>query len=96
MDYVARQAPLPLGFSRQEYWSGLPCRPPGDLPNQGIEPKSPALQSDFLPLNHQGSIYVCVCVCVCVCVHIYMYTYTCVCVYIHIVRYLSVQMFSHF
>ena len=37
---VARQAPLSMGFSRQEYWSGLPCLPPGDLPNPGIEPAS--------------------------------------------------------
>ena len=37
---VARQAPLSLGFSRQEYWSGLPCPPPGDLPDPGIEPGS--------------------------------------------------------
>ena len=36
----------PWGFSRQEYWSGLPCSPPGDLPNPGIEPRSPALQGD--------------------------------------------------
>ena len=41
---AARQAPLSMGFSRQEYWSGLPCPPPGDLPNPGIEPRSPALQ----------------------------------------------------
>ena len=34
---IARQAPLSMGFSRQEYWSGLPCLPPGDLPNPGIE-----------------------------------------------------------
>ena len=38
---VARQAPLPMGFSRQEYWSGLPWPPSGDLPNPGIEPASP-------------------------------------------------------
>ena len=37
---VAHQAPLPMGFSRQEYWSGFPCRPPGDLPDPGIEPAS--------------------------------------------------------
>ena len=37
---VARQAPLSMGFSRQEYWSGLPCPPPGDLPNPGTEPSS--------------------------------------------------------
>ena len=38
---VARQASLALGFSRQEYWSGLPCPPPGDLPDSGIKPISP-------------------------------------------------------
>ena len=38
----------PWGFSRQEYWSGLPCHPPGDLPNQGIEPRSPVLPVDSL------------------------------------------------
>ena len=37
---VAHQAPMSMGFSRQEYWSGLPCPPPGDLPNPGIEPAS--------------------------------------------------------
>ena len=40
---VAHQAPLSMGFSRQEHWSGFPCPPPGDLPNPGIEPASPAL-----------------------------------------------------
>ena len=52
---AARQAPLSMGFSRQEYWSGLPCRPPGDLPNPGTKPRSRALQADSLLLNHQGS-----------------------------------------
>ena len=55
---VASQALLATGFSRQEYWSGLLCPPPGDLPNPGMEPPSPvspALQADALPLNHQGS-----------------------------------------
>ena len=42
---VAGQAPLSMGFS-QEYWSGLPFPPPGDLPNPGIDPASPALQAD--------------------------------------------------
>ena len=46
---LACQAPLPMGFSRQEYWSGLPFPSPGDLPYPGIEPKSPALQADNLP-----------------------------------------------
>ena len=45
---VARQAPLSMGFSRQEYWSGLPCLPPGDFPDPGIEPRSSALQADSL------------------------------------------------
>ena len=40
---VAHPAPLPMGFSRQEYWSGLPFPSPGDLPDPGIEPRSPAL-----------------------------------------------------
>ena len=44
-----------MGFSRQEYWRGLPCPPPGVLPDPGIKPRSPALQADYLPLNHQGS-----------------------------------------
>ena len=43
---VAHQAPLSMGFSRQEYWSGLPCPPPGDLSDPGIEPSSLALQAD--------------------------------------------------
>ena len=45
---VAHQAPLSMGFSRQEYWSKLPCPPLGDLPNPGIEPRSPTLQADSL------------------------------------------------
>ena len=45
---VACQAPLSMGFSRQEYWSGLPFLSPGDLPDPGIEPGSPALQADDL------------------------------------------------
>ena len=51
---VACQAPLSMGFSRQEYWSGLPFPPPADLSNPGIKPESPALQ-DSLLLNHWGS-----------------------------------------
>ena len=44
----------PWGFSRQEYWGGLPCPPPGDLPNPGIKPRSPALQVDSLPIERPG------------------------------------------
>ena len=55
---VARQASLSMGFSRQEYWSGLPFPSPGDLPDSGMEPTSPmspALQSNSLPLSHLGN-----------------------------------------
>ena len=52
---VAHQAPLSMGFSRQEYWSGLPFPSPGDLPNPGIEPGSPALQADALSSEPPGS-----------------------------------------
>ena len=48
---VVCQAPLSMGFSRQEYWSGLPFPSPGDLPNPGIEARSPALQADDLPTD---------------------------------------------
>ena len=70
-----------MEFSRQEYWSGLPFPSTGDLPEPGIEPRSPALQADALPSEppEKGTIilrlvqtsyleFVCVCVCVCVCV----------------------------
>ena len=46
---VAHQAPPSVGFSRQEYWSGLPFPSAGDLPDPGIEPASPTLQADSLP-----------------------------------------------
>ena len=55
---VVHQAPLSVGFSRQEHWSGLPRPPPGDLPDQGMEHMSPALQVDFSPLSHWGSPHV--------------------------------------
>ena len=59
---VALQAPLSMGFSRQGYWSGLPCPPPGDLPDPGtksVSAVSPELQADSLPLSHRGSHSVC-------------------------------------
>ena len=58
---IAHQAPLSMGFSQKEYWSGLPCPPPGDHPNPGIQPTSPAspaLQMNSLPLSHWGSHYI--------------------------------------
>ena len=51
---VAYQVPLSMGFSRQEYWSGLPYPSPEDLPNPGIEPGSPSLQADALPPGPPG------------------------------------------
>ena len=54
---IAHQVPLSVDFPRQEYWSGLPCLPPWDLPNLGIKPKSPAsaaLQVDSLPTKPPG------------------------------------------
>ena len=51
---VAYQAPWSVGFSRQEYWSGLPFPFPGDLPNPGIEPRSPPLQTDTFPSEPLG------------------------------------------
>ena len=51
---VARQASLSMGFSRQEYWNGLPLPSPGDLSNPGIEPGSPALQADSLLTELRG------------------------------------------
>ena len=55
---VARQVPVSLEFSRQHYWSRLPCPPPGDLPDSVIEltsPEAPALQVDSSLRSHQGS-----------------------------------------
>ena len=51
---VVHQAPPSMGFSRQEYWSGLPFPSPGDFPDPGIEPRSPALQADALPCEPPG------------------------------------------
>ena len=52
---VARQTPLSMEFSRQEYWSGLPFPSPGDFLDLRIEPPSPASQADSLPVSQQGS-----------------------------------------
>ena len=51
---IACQAPLSMGFSRQEYWSGLPFSSSGDLPNSEVKPGSPALQTDGLPSELLG------------------------------------------
>ena len=54
---VAYQGPPSMGFSRQEYWSGLPLLSPGDLLNPEIEPRSPALQTDALPSEPPGKSF---------------------------------------
>ena len=51
---VVCQVPLSMGFPRQEYWSGLPFPPPGNLPNLGIEPASPALAGGFFTTEQSG------------------------------------------
>ena len=51
---VAHQDPLSMGFSRQQYWNGLPCPPPGDLPHPGTETMSPALAGGFFTLEPHG------------------------------------------
>ena len=55
---VAQHAPWSMGFPRQEYWSGLPFPSPGDLPDPGIEPGSPALQADSLPSELPVYMYI--------------------------------------
>ena len=55
--FAAHQAPLSLGFSSQEYWSGLPFPSSGDLPNPGTEPRSPTLQADALTSEPPGKPY---------------------------------------
>ena len=54
---VAHHAPLSMGFFRQEYWGGLPFPPPGDLPDQGIKPASPALAGKFFTTEPPGKLY---------------------------------------
>ena len=62
---VALQAPLSMGFPRQEYWSGLPFPSPGGLPDPRIKPTSSALAGGFFTTKSLGKpIYMCVCVCV--------------------------------
>ena len=69
---IAHQTPLFLGFSSQEYWSGLPCPPPGDLPDPGIKPTSlmsPALAGGFFTARRRVCIYVPKPVCANVCAY---------------------------
>ena len=71
---ITFQTPLSMGFPKQEqeYWSWLPFSPPGDLPDPGIEPGSPSLQADFLPLASPAKP----CINIYIYIHIYIYTHT--------------------
>ena len=72
---IARQAPLSMGFSRQEGWSGLLSPPPETLPNPVMEPTSLALLMDSLPTEPPGKP-MCVCMCACVCyTHLILFQY---------------------
>ena len=76
---VAHQAPLSLGLPRQEYWSGLPFPSPGDLPNSGIEPTSPALAGRSFtaePAGKPGQVYACL-VYICICTPLKMLARLC-------------------
>ena len=73
---VAHQALLSMGFSRQEYWSGLPCPPPGDLPNPGIEPTSLTLVGGFFITSTTREAPICIHI------HTHIHIHVCVCVYI--------------
>ena len=67
---VASKVPPSMGFSRQEYWSGLPFPSPGDLPNSGIEPGFPALQADALTSEPEISHVLHMCTHVYMCTHV--------------------------
>ena len=85
---VARQAPLSMGFSSQDYWDGFPFPSPGNLPDSGIKPRSPALQADSLPLSHLASpykyiytnTYLRIRIFVYLCIYIYIFTNAYLCI----------------
>ena len=82
---VAGQAPQSMGFSRQEYWNGLPCHLPGDLPDLGIRLASlmsPALAGRFFTTESPEEIYIYIYIHTHI--HIYIHLYMYVCMYIHI------------
>ena len=88
---VALQASLSMGLARQEYRSGIPYPPPGDLPDPGIKPSvSPASQADSLLVSHGGSLCVSMCMCMCVYTYIsnvYIYVY----IYVFVIIVLSLN-----
>ena len=100
---VAHQAPLSMGFSRQEHWSGLPFPPAGDLSNPGIEPRSPPLLADSLSSEPPGKPYTHIHTHIHIWIYVYLaciclpgisvaniYAYLCVCIYIYVYIYICV------
>ena len=86
---VAHQALLSMGLPKQEYWSGLPFYPPGDLPNPGIAPSSFASAGRFFTTEPPGSPYVCLCryIYTHIYAYIYIHTYTHTHTHIHTMGY---------
>ena len=88
---VAFQAPLPMQFSRQEYWSWLPFLPPGDLPDPRIKLRSltsPTLVGGFFTTSHSWDA-------ICVCIYIYIYTHTQIYMYVYNVWFKSFKMYCN-
>ena len=89
---AAYQAPPSMGFSRQEYWSGLPFPSPGDLPDPGIKSRSPIFQADALTSEPPGKPYIYnVCIYVCICIYIFIYTYVFIYPYVFIYTYIFIK-----
>ena len=83
---VAGQAPQSMGFSRQEYWNGLPCHLPGDLPDLGIRLASlmsPALAGRFFTTESPEEIYIYIYIYIYTHTHTHIYTFVYVCVYVY-------------
>ena len=107
---VALQAPLSMGFSRHEYWSGSPLPSPGDLPDPGIEARpstsSALARGSFnTGATWEAQLYVCVCVYTHVhmyvyihthiCTHTYIRVYVCVCMYMYICVYMCICLYAY-
>ena len=97
---VASQAPLSLGFSNKEHWSGLPCPPPGNLPNSRIQPVSlmfPALAGRFFTTSTTREAHVCISLSLSLSLSLYIYIYiyikcVCVCVCVCVIAAKSLQL----
>ena len=88
---IAHQAPLPMEFSRQEYWNGKPCPPPGNIPDPGTEPAFPALKADYRWATGE-TIYM---VYIHTCIYIYIYTHTHTHTYIYTYMHTNIYIHTH-